>query len=67
MLRRFAPALLLLLLGTPALLQAQYFGRNKVQYTKFDFKVIQTEHFDVYFYEREEQDPDDASNHGDLG
>ncbi len=55
MLRRFAPVLLLLLLGTPGLLAAQYFGRNKVQYTKFDFKVIQTEHFDVYFYERERE------------
>src|ERR687896_374845 len=52
MLRRVAPALLLLLL-TPGLLQAQYFGRNKVQYSTFDFKVIQTEHFDVYYYERE--------------
>jgi Tol biopolymer transport system component len=55
MVRRFAPALLLLLVGTPGLLAAQYFGRNKVQYTKFDFKVIQTEHFDVYFYERERE------------
>ena len=53
MVRRFAPALLLLLLGTPALLSAQYFGRNKVTYTTFDFKVIQTEHFDVYYYDRE--------------
>ncbi len=54
MLRRTAPALvLLLLLGLPGALSAQYFGRNKVQYTNFDFKVIQTEHFDVYFYERE--------------
>jgi Tol biopolymer transport system component len=53
MLRRTAPALFLLLLGLPGLLSAQYFGRNKVQYTNFDFKVIQTEHFDVYFYERE--------------
>jgi Tol biopolymer transport system component len=53
MVRRFAPALLLLLLGTPALLSAQYFGRNKVTYTAFDFKVIQTEHFDVYYYDRE--------------
>ncbi|HEY3012674.1 MAG TPA: DPP IV N-terminal domain-containing protein, partial [Gemmatimonadales bacterium] len=52
MLRRAAPALLLLLLA-PALLRAQYFGRNKVQYSTFDFKVIQTEHFDVYYYERE--------------
>lgn len=27
---------------------AQYFGRNKVQYKEFDFKVLETEHFDVY-------------------
>ena len=32
---------------------AQYFGQNKVQYEAFDFKIIATEHFDVYFYERE--------------
>ncbi len=53
MLRRTAPALFLLLLCLPGVLSAQYFGRNKVQYTNFKFKVIQTEHFDVYFYERE--------------
>ena len=29
---------------------AQYFGRNKVQYTDFDWHVLKTEHFDVYFY-----------------
>src|SRR4051812_34465429 len=53
MLRRAIPALLLLCLLAPALLRAQYFGRNKVQYSSFDFKIIQTEHFDVYYYERE--------------
>ena len=53
MFRRTAPALLALLVGVPGLLSAQYFGRNKVQYTDFDFKVIQTEHFDVYYYDRE--------------
>jgi Tol biopolymer transport system component len=53
MLRRIAPVLLACLLSTPGLLSAQYFGRNKVQYTNFDFKVIQTEHFDVYYYDRE--------------
>jgi Tol biopolymer transport system component len=52
MLRRAAPILCCLLLA-PALLRAQYFGRNKVQYSSFDFKIIQTEHFDVYYYERE--------------
>jgi hypothetical protein len=34
--------------------EAQYFGRNKVQYEKFDFNVLSTEHFDVYFYPEEE-------------
>jgi len=29
---------------------AQYFGRNKVQYQRFDFKVMKTRHFDIYFY-----------------
>jgi Tol biopolymer transport system component len=53
MLRRTAPALLALLFAVPGLLSAQYFGRNKVQYTDFGFKVIQTEHFDVYYYDRE--------------
>ena len=35
-------------------LGAQYFGRNKVQYENFDFKVLATEHFDVYYYPEEE-------------
>ncbi len=26
---------------------------NKVMYAKFDFKIIQTQHFDVHYYERE--------------
>ena len=32
---------------------AQYFGQNKVQYRKLDFKVLRTEHFDIYFYPEE--------------
>jgi Tol biopolymer transport system component len=35
-------------------LDAQYFGRNKVQYQKFDFQVLKTEHFDIYFYPGEQ-------------
>jgi Tol biopolymer transport system component len=34
---------------------AQYFGRNKVEYTDFDFRILKTEHFDVYHYRREER------------
>ncbi|HEX6432641.1 MAG TPA: hypothetical protein VFZ87_00290, partial [Gemmatimonadales bacterium] len=66
MLRRAAPALLLLLLA-PGLLRAQYFGRNKVQYSTFDFKVIQTEHFDVYYYERERVAAMDAARMAERG
>jgi len=34
--------------------QAQYFGRNKVEYEKFEFEVMHTEHFDIYYYPQEE-------------
>lgn len=34
---------------------AQYFGRNKVQYDRFDFAILQTPHFDVYYYASERQ------------
>ncbi|MGE3276178.1 MAG: BamA/TamA family outer membrane protein [Vicinamibacterales bacterium] len=32
---------------------AQYFGQNKVQHHVFDFQVLQTEHFDIYYYPEE--------------
>ena len=35
--------------------QAQYFGRNKVRYDDFDFRVMETEHFDLYHYDGMEQ------------
>jgi hypothetical protein len=38
--------------GAPV--SAQYFGRNKVQYRTFDFKVLKTENFDIYFYPSEQ-------------
>ena len=37
----------------PTTLGAQYFGQNKVQYSQFHFKVLQTEHFDLYYYDIE--------------
>jgi hypothetical protein len=30
--------------------QGSYFGRNKVQYTKFDWHILRTQHFDIYYY-----------------
>ncbi len=62
--RRFLVAFLGLLLPLLAVGQAraqQYFGRNKVQYRSFDFKVIRTEHFDVYFYPQEREAALDAA------
>jgi hypothetical protein len=30
--------------------QFYYFGRNKIQYTKFEWHVLKTQHFDIYYY-----------------
>jgi len=30
---------------------AQYFGQNKVQYRRHAFRMLQTEHFDIYFHQ----------------
>lgn len=45
---------------SPPQLLAQ-FGRNKVQYQSFDWRVIETRHFDVYFYEEEREVAIDAA------
>jgi hypothetical protein len=45
--------------ATPA--AAQYFGQNKVQYRSFDFHVLTTEHFDIYYYPDEEAAARDAA------
>ena len=43
------------LLLAPVEAGAQYFGRNKVEYVDFDFRILATEHFDVYYYANEER------------
>lgn len=43
-------SLLLLLLVSSASAQFFYFGRNKVQYTDFEWRVLKTDHFDIYYY-----------------
>ncbi|MBA3893343.1 MAG: PD40 domain-containing protein [Gemmatimonadales bacterium] len=45
---------LLASVALPLPAEGQYFGRNKVQYHQFDFQVLQTEHFDVHYYPREQ-------------
>ena len=59
--RPFGLFLSLLVLGAlllPDSAAAQYgfyFGRNKVQYDQFDWHVLETEHFDVYYYPEAEE------------
>jgi Tol biopolymer transport system component len=48
-----------LALGAPA--SAQYFGQNKVQYKTFDFQILKTEHFDIYYYPAEREGADIAA------
>jgi len=40
--------------------EAQYFGRNKVQYEKFDWRILKSDHFDLYFYPAESLKVSDA-------
>jgi Tol biopolymer transport system component len=51
--------------ATPA--PAQYFGQNKVQYRSFDFQIIRTEHFEVYYYGEERAAALDAARMAERG
>lgn len=48
----FLVMLILIMLSTavPLTSQAQYFGRNKVQYEDFDFSILKTDHLRIYHY-----------------
>ena len=65
--RRFAGAgtrsllLVALMAAAPSIIEAQYFGRNKVQYQTFDFRVMSTQHFDLHYYPAESLATADAS------
>lgn len=50
--KHFLVVIALLLVTSTANAQL-YFGRNKVQWERFNFKVLKTEHFDIYYYDRE--------------
>jgi Tol biopolymer transport system component len=52
--------LVVLLVWTPAS-EAQYFGRNKVQYETFHFKILKTDHFDIYYYPEEQRLADEVA------
>jgi Tol biopolymer transport system component len=46
---------LLAVLACASVADAQYFGRNKVHYDRLDFRVLQTEHFEIYYYAEEQE------------
>lgn len=58
--RSLSAVVLLVCLVAPALLApaagaqvAGYFGKNKITYDAFDWKIYHSPHFDVYYYEEE--------------
>lgn len=54
---------ILCLLATPSAVfaQGEYFGRNKVQYRDFQWEIISTPHFEIYYYQGEEEAAYDAA------
>ncbi len=52
---------LAVLAAAAAPVEAQYFGRQKVQYDDFDWRVLTTPHFEVHFYPEEEEVTGDAA------
>jgi hypothetical protein len=43
----------------------QYFGRNQVLWEDFDFHILETPHFDVYYYPEQNQAIEDAARMGE--
>ncbi len=64
-LKQAALAFLLAALSGVQSAQAQYFGRNKVQYERFDFEILQTDHFNVHYYPEEAVAARDAARMGE--
>jgi len=59
-LRSLPLVLLLIAFALPARAQ-DYFGRNKVRYEALNFRVLKTEHFDVYYYDEEKSAATEAA------
>ena len=47
--------LILCLLPATSIRAQYYFGQNKIQYAAFDWQVLTTEHFNIYFYPEEKE------------
>jgi Tol biopolymer transport system component len=58
-------AALLFLAAAPQAADAQTFGRNKVNYETFDFRVLRSDRFDLHFYPAESLATADAARMAD--
>jgi Tol biopolymer transport system component len=56
-----AVGILLLSTPQPARAQFEFFGRNKVQYDRFQWKTLNTPHFVIHYYEGVEEAVHDAA------
>ena len=45
----------------------QFFGQNKVQYKRFNWKVLRTQHFDIHYYQGTEAAVQDAALMAERG
>ena len=52
---------MLLLAITPQARAQDYFGRNKVQYESFNWRILKSDHFDNFFYPPESTIVHDAA------
>src|SRR5688572_28327330 len=52
---------LIMMACVPSLGEAQYFGRQKVQYEDFDWRVLHTPRFDIHYYPEELEVTQDAA------
>jgi Tol biopolymer transport system component len=60
--------IMLVISGSVSFAQFGYgFGQNKVQYKDFDWSILSTEHFDVYYYSEEKQAAFDAARMAERG
>ena len=57
MLKQVLTCVIAVAIAFPSFLSAQYgyFGQNKIQYRRFDWRVLRGEHVDLYYYPEEEE------------
>ena len=58
---RFVASLSLLMAARVPLAAQNYFGQNQVQYDRFAWKILETEHFLIYYYPEERRATTDAA------